>query len=80
MSELDFEQAFARLEQILEQLNSGTVSLDKSLALYEEANKLIVSCNGRLTAAEQRVETLIKQRDGQLALGADQRPMTQEVR
>lgn len=61
---LTFEKSFARLEEILEKLNSSTVSLDESLKLYEEADKLISVCTVRLNAAEQKIEALIKNRDG----------------
>jgi exodeoxyribonuclease VII small subunit len=63
----DFEGAFKRLEEILEHLNSGTVSLDDSLKLYEEANHLMISCSEKLNAAERKIETLIKDRDGQVS-------------
>lgn len=75
--QVNFEQAFARLEEILEKMNSGEVSLDESLTLYEEANKLIVACSKRLNDAERRVETLIKER-GELVTDADGSPATQE--
>jgi exodeoxyribonuclease VII small subunit len=77
-SELSFEKAFARLEEILECMNSGTATLDQSLKLYQEADELIHACNKRLTAAERKIEVLIKNRSGELALGPDQRPATQE--
>lgn len=77
-SELSFEHAFSRLEEILERMNSNAISLDESLKLYEEADKLITTCGKRLHDAECRVEMLIKNRSGELALGADQKPMTQE--
>jgi exodeoxyribonuclease VII small subunit len=76
--ELSFEDAFARLEQILEKMNSGAVGLDESLKLYEEADKLIVSCSKRLNDAERKIEILVKNRNGELALGPDQKPITQE--
>lgn len=76
--ELSFEDAFARLEQILEKMNSGAVGLDESLKLYEEADKLIATCNKRLTDAERKIEMLVKNRNGDLVLGPDQRPVTQE--
>lgn len=77
-SENSFEEAFARLEHILERMNSGTISLDESLKLYEEADKLISFCNKRLTEAERKIETLVKNRNGDLALGPDQKPQTTE--
>ena len=60
---MNFEQAYARLEEILEKMNSGKVSLDDSLKLYEEADQLIVSCNKKLTEAEQKIEVLLKKPD-----------------
>lgn len=78
VSELSFEEAFARLEQILEKMNSGALSLDESLKFYEEADKLIIACNKRLNDAERKIEVLIKNRNGELMLGADQRPLTQD--
>ena len=73
-----FEQAYARLEEILEKMNSGKQSLEDSLSLYEEADRLIVFCNKRLQQAEQKIETLIKNRDGDLTLNASGTPQTQE--
>lgn len=76
--ELSFEAAFARLEDILEKMNSGNVSLDESLKLYEEADKLITSCQKRLVEAERKIETLIKNRNGEVMLGPDHKPITQD--
>ncbi len=59
---MSFEKAFARLEKILEQMNSGEVSLDESLKLYEEADKLIRECSKKLGDAETKIEVLIKSR------------------
>lgn len=76
--EQTFESAFARLEEILEKMNSGTVNLDESLNLYEEADKLIVMCSKRLNEAERKIEILIKNRTGELAIGPDQKPLVQD--
>lgn len=73
---LPFEQAFERLEQILEKMNSGKTTLEESLKLFEEAEGLIRSCNARLTTSEQRIEALVKQR-GQLVLDEAQKPKTE---
>lgn len=78
--ENSFEAAFARLEAILERMNSGTISLDESLKLYEEADALITTCSKRLNDAERKIEVLIKNRGGELALGNDQKPVTQEFK
>lgn len=77
---LSFEAAFARLEEILEKLNSGTVSLDDSLKLYEEADKLIAACNKRLIDAERKIEILVKNRNGDLSMGNEDKPLVQDFK
>ncbi len=72
-----FEQAYARLESILEKISSGKASLEESLGLYEEADKLIASCHARLSDAEKKVEILLKTRTGELVLDENQKPETQ---
>lgn len=72
-----FEEAYARLEQILERINGGAVSLEESLKLYEEADKLIVSCSAKLMQAEQKIEMLIKGRSGELLLDEQEKPLLQ---
>lgn len=66
-----FETAYERLEEILEKMNSEQVALDEALSLYEEADHLIVSCQKKLAAAEQKIEILVKNR-------GDQTPQTEE--
>lgn len=77
---LSFEAAFARLEEILERLNTGAISLDDSLKLYEEADQLIATCNKRLNDAERKIEILVKNRNGELILGNDEKPLTQDYK
>lgn len=67
-NEFNFERSFSRLEEILERMNSGNVSLDESLKLYEEADNLISGCSKKLKSAETKIEMLIKKREGELAL------------
>lgn len=69
--EFTFENSFQRLEDILNQLNSGAIPLDGSLNLYEEADNLISVCNKKLSQAERKVETLIKARSGELEIKED---------
>lgn len=78
MSADSFEQAYARLEQILEVMNSGKSSLDESLKLYEEADRLISSCSIRLNEAEKKIETLLKNRSGELVLNENGQPAKQD--
>ncbi len=62
LENLTYEKAYARLEEILEKLNDRVVSLDDSIALYEEANKLMNYCSQKLQQAEKKIE-LIKKGD-----------------
>jgi exodeoxyribonuclease VII small subunit len=75
---ISFEAAFSRLEEILDKLSSTAISLDDSLKLYEEADRLIVLCNKRLTDAERKIEVLVKNRSGELAVDAEGKPLTQD--
>jgi len=72
--EQTFEKAFTRLEEILDAMNSEEVSLDESLKLYEEADKLINSCGKRLSEAEKKIQILMKNRNGELATTPDGSP------
>lgn len=74
----DFEKSFARLEEILEKMNSGNLSLNESLKLYEEADSLISACSSCLNQAEQKIEVLIKNRNGELATTGAQKPAVQD--
>lgn len=56
--ELDFESALARIEAIIDQIESGRIGLEDSLAAYEEGARLIKRCRSILGRAEQRVEAL----------------------
>ncbi len=57
-AELTFEQAFAELEKIVERLESGELSLDDSLALFERGQTLAALCGALLDAAELKVKQL----------------------
>lgn len=65
---ISFEQAFERLEKILETMNGGKTSLEDSLKLFEEAENLMRFCGERLAGAEQKIEQLIKGRNGEPSL------------
>ncbi len=72
--EMNFEHSFKRLETILEKMNSGTITLDESLKLYTEADRLINECMQKLNDAEKTIEVLIKNRSGELVINAEGKP------
>lgn len=58
MEKITYEKALEKLEKIVEQLEQGSMPLEKSLELYEEANKLAVYCKQCLDNAEQKIVRL----------------------
>lgn len=55
---LDFEASFQELEQVVQQLERGTTSLEESLRLYERGTFLAAYCEQLLEAASLRVRQL----------------------
>ena len=53
-----FEQKLAELEEISEQLQSDTISLDEAISLYEKGIKLSKECADKLNTAKQKIEKL----------------------
>lgn len=58
MSEMKFSQMMARLEEIVAKLESGDVSLEESLTLFEEGSALAKECTKRLSDAELKIRQL----------------------
>ncbi|WP_438959817.1 exodeoxyribonuclease VII small subunit [Nereida sp.] len=58
VAEMSFEQAIAELERVVTQLDSGSVELEASIALYERGAKLKEHCEAKLNAAEEKVAKL----------------------
>lgn len=63
---LDFEASLEHLEELIEQLESGELSLEESLKTFEQGIKLTRQCQQALKAAEQKVAVLMKQDDGEM--------------
>ncbi|MCH7914238.1 MAG: exodeoxyribonuclease VII small subunit [Deltaproteobacteria bacterium] len=63
-----FEEALGELEEVVEQLESGDLSLENSLAAFEKGVGLVKLCNQKLAEVEKKIELLVKDRDGKLQL------------
>ena len=61
---LDFEQSLAELQQLVERLESGELSLEDSLSAFEQGIRLTRECQAALGQAEQKVQMLVE-RDGE---------------
>ena len=68
---MEFEKRLKRLEDIVEKMESGELSLDDSLKLFEEGVKLSRDCQSQLTAAEEKVKVL-------LSIDPDGKPVTRD--
>ena len=66
--QIQFEEAFKRLDEIVTNLESGDLSLEESMTLFEEGITLTKTCKTRLEAAEQKIQLLLKDSDGNLTL------------
>ena len=66
--DMTFEQAMARLEQIVKALEGGNVPLEDLIKLFDEGTALVKFCSARLDAAEEKVK-LLHMKDGVIAEG-----------
>ncbi len=55
---ITFEEAYNKLEEIAERLNSPKITLEESIVLFEEGIKLSKHCSEILDAAKQKIEQL----------------------
>ncbi len=61
---MTFEDALDRLENIVDTLSKGKLSLDEALEKFEEGIRLFRLCDKKLRSAEQRVSVLTKSEEG----------------
>ena len=66
MSDIKFEDALQRLEQIVDQLEGGNLGLEESLKVFEEGVGLARRCSRYLDEAEKRIELLTRDEGGAL--------------
>ncbi len=64
---MKFEEAMERLEDIVQGLEEGELTLEKSLVTFEEGMKLIKFCSKKLEEAEQKVTMLVQGSEGDLS-------------
>ena len=66
--EKTFEASLAELEKIVKQLEDGEMPLEQSLKLFEDGVKISRQCRDRLIKAERRIEVLMKDAEGNVAV------------
>ncbi len=62
-TKIDFEKSLAKLEQVVEKLETGDQSLEDSLKLFEEGINLTRGCQQALKQAEERISILTEQNE-----------------
>jgi exodeoxyribonuclease VII small subunit len=65
-----FESALEELEGMVEQLETGELPLEESLAVFEKGVALVNYCNQKLSEVEKKVELLVKDKEGKLQFKA----------
>lgn len=61
-----FEDALKRLEEVVESMESGELSLEKLMRQYEEGSRLAAHCQKRLSEAEQRIQQIERKAGGEI--------------
>lgn len=69
--EPSFEQSIDKLEDLIEQIESGEIGLEQAIAQYEQGQSLIKRCRGILDKAERRITELTQDADGQPRIATD---------
>jgi len=64
MAEKNFEESMKRLEDIVQDLENGDLSLEGSLERFEEGMSLVSFCSKKLEEAEQKITMLVKESEG----------------
>jgi len=62
---VNLEKAITDLEELVEELESGDLPLEKAMKKFEEGIKLTRGCQAALKEAEQKVEILLKSAGGE---------------
>lgn len=65
--DIEFEAAMKRIDEISEKLEDSSLTLDESLALYEEGVSLVRVCRKKLEEAEQKISCIYPNEDGEMA-------------
>ena len=68
---LSFEDAMGQLEKIVDALDSGDVSLEKSIDIYEQGAALQKHCEDKLKQAEMRVQKIVADSSGKATSAED---------
>lgn len=67
IQKMSFEAALDELEEIVQQLESGDVDLEKSIEIYSRGAQLKQHCDAKLKNAQARIDKIVTDGDGALS-------------
>lgn len=67
MAKQSFEKALKQLEEIVQELESGDLPLEKAIKKFEDGIRLSKFCSETLSETEKRIQTLLQDSDGNLS-------------
>jgi exodeoxyribonuclease VII small subunit len=67
-TDFKFEKALARIEDIVDQMESGDIELDKALDLYREGMELMSKCQSALEKTQNKIKIITRDIQGKLKL------------
>jgi exodeoxyribonuclease VII small subunit len=68
MGDIDFDSGLKKLEGIVQRLDTGELSLEQSLKIFEEGIDLVGLLTRKLDEAEKKIETLTQTEDGSITI------------
>ena len=77
LQDMSYEKALAALEQVVSRLESGDITLDESMALFQKGMALSKICADKLAAIEKQITQLIEKQDGSGQM--DEKPFGEDL-
>lgn len=70
MTKLNFEKSMKQLEQIVQELESGDLSLEKAIKKFEDGVRLSKLCSKQLDETEKKVTMLLRDQNGKISVNS----------
>lgn len=77
MQNMSYEKALAALEQVVSRLESGDITLDESMSLFQKGMALSKICADKLASIEKQITQLIEKQDGSGLM--DEKPFGEDL-
>ncbi len=76
---MSFEQSLERLENIVKEMESGSLSLEKMISRFEEGQRLLKQCSGKLNEVERKIEVLVKKGEQMVPENMEESPIDEDA-